>query len=89
MPFPLDAARFPPPSRGGGRAQTAAPSGLVEKVPRFSGNSVTGIAHQPLPPNRAQMPLHALCGKKIVPSFCCFKKRPKKLPHPKNCLPAS
>ena len=64
MPFPLDAARFPPPFVGGGRAQTTAPSGLLEKVPRISGSFRASIARQSLLPNQTQMPLHALCGKK-------------------------
>ena len=41
---PAGAARFPPPFRGGGRAQTAAPSGLWEKGRRISGIFRTSIA---------------------------------------------
>ena len=47
---PAGAARFPPPSRGGGRAQTAAPSGLWEKGRRISGISVPKIAPDPCIP---------------------------------------
>jgi len=42
--IPAGAARFPPPFRGGGRAQTAAPSGLWEKGRRTSGIFRTNIA---------------------------------------------
>jgi len=95
MQFPLDAARFPPPLGGVGRAQTAAPSGLGEKVPRIPGSFRTCIARQPLPPSRAQMPFHAFHGKKNrraprpFPFFSCpGSKRAKKLSHPNRTFPA-